>query len=56
MKRALNVSLNTSLDAMIDIEAAAQGIARTSDWHAQAVARFLSKEPPMFQWPAKSQD
>ena len=53
MKRALNVSMNSSLDAMIDIEAAAQGIARTSPWHAQAVSKFLAKEPAMFQWPAQ---
>ena len=56
MKRALNVSMNTSLEAMIDIEAAAQGIARTSDWHARAVSRFLAKEPPLFQWPTRQQD
>lgn len=50
-KRALNVSINSSLDAMMDIEADAQGIARTSQWHIDAVQRFLNKQPSAFQWP-----
>ena len=50
-KRAFNVSLNSTLDAMIDIESSAQGIARTSQWHAEAVQKFLNKQPAAFQWP-----
>ncbi len=51
-KRALNVSMNSSLDTMMDIEAAGQAVARTTDWHTDAVQRFLSKKPSAFQWPA----
>lgn len=50
-KRALNVSMNSSLEAMMDIEADAQAVARTSQWHADAVQRFLTKQPSAFQWP-----
>lgn len=51
-KRAMNVSMNSSLDAMMDIEADAQAVARTSQWHVDAVQRFLNKRPSAFQWPA----
>jgi enoyl-CoA hydratase/carnithine racemase len=50
-KRAFNVSLNSSLDAMMDIESSAQAVARTTQWHMDAVQRFLTKQPPAFQWP-----
>jgi enoyl-CoA hydratase/carnithine racemase len=50
-KRALNVSLNSSLDTMMDIEAAGQAVARTTQWHTDAVQRFLNKQPSAFQWP-----
>ena len=50
-KRAFNVSLNSSLDSMIDLESAAQAVARTSAWHTDAVKRFLNKQPSAFQWP-----
>ena len=50
-KRAFNVSLNSSLDSMIDLESAAQTVARTSAWHTDAVKRFLNKQPSAFQWP-----
>lgn len=51
-KRAMNVSLNSSLDTMMDIEAAGQAVARTTQWHRDAVNRFLNKQPSAFQWPA----
>lgn len=50
-KRAFNVSLNSSLDAMMDIESSAQAVARTTQWHTDAVQRFLTKQPAAFQWP-----
>jgi len=50
-KRAFNVSLNSSLDSMMDIESSAQAVARTTQWHADAVQRFLTKQPAAFQWP-----
>jgi 2-(1,2-epoxy-1,2-dihydrophenyl)acetyl-CoA isomerase len=51
-KRALNQSLGSDLRAMLDIEAAAQGIAFTTEFHREAVRRFREKEAPLFQWPA----
>jgi 2-(1,2-epoxy-1,2-dihydrophenyl)acetyl-CoA isomerase len=51
-KRAFNVSMNSSLDTMMDIEAAGQAVARTTAWHTDAVQRFLNKQPSAFQWPA----
>jgi len=53
-KRGLNVSMNSSLDTMMDIESASQGVARSSEWHTQAVQRFLDKQPSLFQWPTKA--
>ena len=50
-KRAFNVSLNSSLDAMMDIESSSQAVARTTQWHTDAVQRFLTKQPAAFQWP-----
>ena len=50
-KRAFNVSLNSSLETMIDVESSAQAVARTSQWHTDAVQRFLTKQPSAFQWP-----
>ena len=50
-KRAFNASLNSSLEVMMDIEADGQAVARTSQWHTDAVQRFLNKEPSAFKWP-----
>ena len=50
-KRALNASLNSSLEVMMDIEADGQAVARTSQWHTDAVQRFLNKQPSAFKWP-----
>lgn len=51
-KTGLNQSLSLDLAAMLEYEAAAQGIAFTSDGHRVAAQRFLSRLPPLFQWPA----
>jgi enoyl-CoA hydratase/carnithine racemase len=50
-KRALNASFNSDLRTMLEMEASAQGVARGSDYHRQAAARFLGKQAPIFQWP-----
>jgi enoyl-CoA hydratase/carnithine racemase len=50
-KRALNASLNTDLRTMLEMEANAQGIARSTDYHRDAVARFLNKTALLFLWP-----
>ena len=51
-KRAFNASLNSSLEVMMDIEADGQAVARTSQWHTDAVERFLNKKPSAFKWPS----
>jgi enoyl-CoA hydratase/carnithine racemase len=51
-KRAVNVSLMSSLETMLMLEADGQGIAMSTDYHGAAVRRFLDKKGPMFSWPA----
>jgi 2-(1,2-epoxy-1,2-dihydrophenyl)acetyl-CoA isomerase len=50
-KRALDNSLQSDLAGMLEMEAAAQGIARASAYHLEAARRFVAKEPPQFRWP-----
>ncbi len=50
-KDALNASLGSSLDMVLQMEAAAQAIAGSSDYHREAARRFVAKEPMQFQWP-----
>jgi len=52
-KRALNQSTDNSLPAMLEIEASGQALARLTQYHQGAVAKFLNKEAPPFQWPAR---
>jgi 2-(1,2-epoxy-1,2-dihydrophenyl)acetyl-CoA isomerase len=51
-KRALNASLNCELGAVLDLEASGQGIARATEYHRRAAARFLAKQAADFRWPA----
>jgi 2-(1,2-epoxy-1,2-dihydrophenyl)acetyl-CoA isomerase len=50
-KRALDQSQQSDLGAMLELEAADQALAMASDYHADAVRRFVSKERLRFQWP-----
>jgi 2-(1,2-epoxy-1,2-dihydrophenyl)acetyl-CoA isomerase len=50
-KRALNASLGSDLGTLLEMEATGQGLARSTDYHRDAVARFLDKQPQLFQWP-----
>jgi enoyl-CoA hydratase/carnithine racemase len=52
-KRGFNASLNSGLHTMLDLEAASQGVARSTDYHREAARRFLEKAPQRFQWPAE---
>lgn len=52
-KRGFNASLNSDLDTMLELEAAGQGVARSSEYHQDAARRFVSKEPQRFQWPSR---
>ena len=50
VKRAL-ASAPTDLHTMLEIEADAQALCFGSTPHKAAVARFLDKQPALFQWP-----
>ncbi len=50
-KSALARSFESDLGTMLEIEAAAQGIVFSTDYHRAAVRRFLDKQPVAFQWP-----
>src|SRR5436309_11945858 len=50
-KRALNASLHSDLSTMLDLEATGQGVARNTEYHREAIGRFLDKQPARFQWP-----
>lgn len=50
-KRVFNASLNSDLNTMLELEAAGQGIARSTAFHAEAAARFIDKRAPLYQWP-----
>jgi len=51
-KRALNASLNCELGTLLDMEASGQGIARATEYHRKAAARFITKQAAEFRWPA----
>ena len=50
-KEALNGSMNSSLDNMLELEAAGQGVAGSSAYSKNAFRRFAEKQPGLFQWP-----
>ena len=47
-KRALDQSQHCDLSTLLDIEAAGQALAMGSEYHADAVQRFVAKEPLRF--------
>ena len=50
-KSALERTFESDLSAMLEFEAAAQGVAFATDYHRAAVRRFIDKQPPLFRWP-----
>lgn len=50
-KSILNQSFNLDQHALAEMEAYAQAIAMTSDYHSEAVSRFLARQAPAFSWP-----
>ena len=52
-KTALNVSQSSDLRTMLEYEATGQGVAFASDWHRDAVRRFLDRKPSAFAWPKR---
>lgn len=51
-KRLLARSLESDLTTQLDAEASAQAVAMSSQYVRDASARFMRKEPPLYQWPA----
>jgi len=49
-KGMLNSSFERDLKTSLEIEASAQAIANNSEYHREAVKRFLNKEPAIFDW------
>jgi 2-(1,2-epoxy-1,2-dihydrophenyl)acetyl-CoA isomerase len=49
-KNILNNSFSQDQKTVGELESYAQGIALQSEYHQQAVARFLGKEPLLFNW------
>ena len=50
-KRLTNQSFDMDVNALIEAEAAAQGICMATGYHADAVRRFRDKQPLRFVWP-----
>lgn len=53
-KNILNQSLHLDPRAILELEAYAQATARTDEYHAAAVQRFVNKQPTLFDWDAPS--
>ena len=51
-KNILNQSYNLDHRTLIELEASGQSIARSSEFHKEAVRRFRDKEPSLFDWEA----
>lgn len=47
-KKIFNASLDSSMDAMFEMEAMGQGIARSTDFHLESANRFKNKQPLFF--------
>ncbi len=52
IKRSLHDALGGGLSSLLMTEANAQSMAAGTQAHQEAVQRFLSKQPPLFAWPA----
>jgi 2-(1,2-epoxy-1,2-dihydrophenyl)acetyl-CoA isomerase len=55
-KRMLLASFQSDVGTMLGMEADAQGIAYTSDYHTDAVQRFFAKKAPRLNWPAPASE
>ena len=49
-KRVMNHAFETQRDEIYQQEALAQTLCRESAFHQEAISRFISKQPPLFQW------
>lgn len=50
-KRALQASLGSDLQTLLEIESSGQALASNSDYTKEAVRRFAAREPAQFRWP-----
>lgn len=50
-KRLLARTFESNLAAQLDAEASAQAVAMSSQYVREATARFMRKEPSLYQWP-----
>jgi len=50
-KSVMNHAFESSRHTVYALEAMAQAMCRESDFHNEAVRRFLAKEAPIYQWP-----
>jgi 2-(1,2-epoxy-1,2-dihydrophenyl)acetyl-CoA isomerase len=48
-KKIFNASIDSSLDAMLEMEAMGQGIARSTAFHLDSAKRFREKQPLLFK-------
>jgi len=53
IKSALSRSFDLDLASLLELEAAGQGIAFSSDYHRNAVQRFMEKKGALFRWPGR---
>ena len=53
-KKLIDMSLQSTQKEMIDAECAAQLACRDTEFHGEAVRRFVSKEPRLYDWDAMS--
>ena len=51
-KSILNQAFELDHRTLLELEASAQSVARTSDYHKEAIRRFAAKEPALFDWEA----
>ena len=51
-KRLIDTAAHGSQSEMIEAELAAQQACRDTDFHREAVRRFASKEPSLYNWDA----
>ncbi len=49
-KRAINQSFTLDTAAAVEVEALMQSVLFQSDYHKDAINRFVNKQPPKFNW------
>lgn len=50
-KQALQASLQSDFNTMLEMEATAQAVAGSSEYFREAIRRFAAREPAQFNWP-----